>query len=72
VNLFNYIGALLGAVGVGVLIDGAGALAFLLPTVVLLSALSGSRWMRRSASEPAAPSAGSDGSAQGMTTSLPG
>jgi MFS family permease len=71
VNLFNYVGALLGAVGVGALIEGAGALAFLLPTVVLLCALSGWRWMRRSRSWPTRP-VGIDGPAQGTTTSLPG
>jgi MFS family permease len=72
VNLFNYIGALLGAVGVGVLIDGVGAFAFLLPTIVLLSALSGSRWMNRSASDRPPPTAGMGGTSQGTTTSLPG
>ncbi|MFE5481140.1 MFS transporter [Streptomyces sp. NPDC056527] len=39
VNLFNYIGAVLGSVGVGVLIDAAGApAAFQLPVVVLVIA----------------------------------
>jgi len=40
VNLFNYAGAVLGAVGLGLLIDAAGgSLAFLLPVLVLATAL---------------------------------
>lgn len=49
VNLFNYGGALLGAVGIGALIDGVGALAFLIPAVVLFVAIAGVRTMRREA-----------------------
>ncbi|RUQ87864.1 MFS transporter [Labedella gwakjiensis] len=47
VNLFNYGGALLGAVGIGALIDGVGGLAFLIPAVILLAAVAGVRVMRR-------------------------
>jgi MFS family permease len=73
VNLFNYIGALIGAVGIGVLIDLVGAPAFLLPTVVLLAALSGARWMRRSGRGAATAAAASPtAETQGSTTSLPG
>lgn len=39
VNLFNYAGAVLGAVGVGLLFDAGTAIAFLLPVVVLLGAI---------------------------------
>lgn len=59
VNLFNYVGALAGAVGIGAIIDGVGAIAFLIPAVVLLAALAGVRTMRRQPvrASAAAPSA---------------
>jgi MFS family permease len=50
VNLFNYAGALVGAVGVGALIDGIGPVAFLIPAVVLVAALPAARTMHRQAS----------------------
>ena len=78
VNLFNYVGALIGAVGIGALIDLVGASAFLLPTVVLLTALAGARWMRRSNggaatdTGTAAETTADTDADQGSTTSLPG
>ena len=62
VNIFNYAGAILGAVIVGVLADGPGlALAFLIPAAVLAASLSVVHWFRTdsraSAEADAAPEA---------------
>jgi len=47
VNIFNYAGAILGAVIVGLLADGPGlAIAFLIPAAVLAASLSVVRWFR--------------------------
>tara|TARA_Y100000114_G_scaffold73644_1_gene67493 strand:+ start:141 stop:446 length:306 start_codon:yes stop_codon:yes gene_type:complete len=47
VNIFNYAGAILGAVIVGLLADGPGlAIAFLIPAGVLAASLSVVRWFR--------------------------